>query len=230
MDAETNFCAPVDHAHTARLLLLVEAGDRQALDDLLRRYRDRVLRIARVRLGIRLARRVEADDIVQSTLERAWKSFDQFDSRDPARLIDWLAVLAENCVRDEARRWSAQRRDSRREIGQADSGLEDGASALAIVSGREATPSQEVIAHEAAEIFDRCISELPVRQREVILLRQFADMTWAQVAADLGSPSAKAAVQLHLRALEALRLKLEAAGVEPPPRDASSGVEDAGAG
>lgn len=230
MHAETSFRVPVDHAQTAALLQRVSQGDRHALDDLLRRYRDRVLRIARVRLGLRLSERVEPDDIVQSTLERAWKSFDQFDSREPARLIDWLAVLAENCVRDEARKWQAERRDPGREVGQRDGPDEEGTSVLASLAGRAATPSQEAIARETAEIFDRCVSELPPQQREVVLLRQFADMSWAQVAAGLGSPTAKAAVQLHLRAVETLRAKLEAAGVEPPPRGASRDAEDGGAG
>jgi RNA polymerase sigma-70 factor (ECF subfamily) len=220
MDAPTRFDSPVDHGHTAALLMRVQQGDERALDDLLRRYRDRVLRIARIRTGPELARRVEPDDIVQATFERAWKSFHTFDSREPSRLIDWLAVLAENSIRDQARRWNAEMRDPAKEERPQHS--DDGSwTALPIAAGG-ATPSQHAVARETAAIYDRCLSELPVHQREVVLLRQFADMTWAETAERIGSPSAKAAVQLHLRALEALRLKLANAGVHLSESDEST--------
>ncbi len=63
----------VPNAHaTATLLLHIQQGDTQAIDQLYRRYQDRVLTAVRYRLGRKLRQKVESADIVQNLL-RCWR-------------------------------------------------------------------------------------------------------------------------------------------------------------
>lgn len=194
------------------LLRRAQAGDHQALAELFEPFRDRILRIARVRIGTRLATRVDPEDIVQMTLVNAWQHLGTFDASKPHLLVNWFAVIAENCIRDEVKKGRSGKRDVNLEV-QIETLRPNGGSTVAIpIPGPSGTPSQYVSAQETAEIYDRCLSELPEHYREIILLRQHADMSWIQVAERLNSPNAKAAVQLHFRAMECLKEKLEAEG------------------
>src|SRR6185295_15608464 len=82
------------------LLRSAQAGNGQALADLFEAYQDRILRIARVRIGSRLATKVDPEDILQLSLVNAWRQLGTFDAGQAHRLIDWFAVIAENCIRD----------------------------------------------------------------------------------------------------------------------------------
>src|SRR5262245_29002800 len=91
---------------TLQLVRRVQSGDRAALQPLFERYYDRVRRIARVRLGAGLRQRMDSGDIVQETFIAALSGFDRFELRDEASLLQWLAVLLENRIRDAAD-WNA---------------------------------------------------------------------------------------------------------------------------
>src|SRR5262245_47724755 len=56
---------------TAQLLARWRAGDQQAAHDLFRRHVDQLIALARSRLSVRLAQRVDGEDVVQS----AYRSF-----------------------------------------------------------------------------------------------------------------------------------------------------------
>lgn len=198
----------VDVNHTELLLRRAQDGNRAALSELFERYRPRVMRIARVRIGSRLGSKIDPEDIVQETLEKAWMKLADFDARDASKFIDWLARIAENQIRDEVRKWGTQGRDIHKEV-------EMGELPLAAPIS---TPSQKLSVREQEAIYDRCLSELPEHYREVVLLRQYADMSWDQVAAQIGSPNAKAAVQLYSRAMSSLEEKLETHGFKVPTR------------
>lgn len=218
MDPTPSTSAPVDHQRSECLLRQAQGGDQRALSDLLQRYGDRVIRMARIRMGRQLSSKIEPEDIAQMTLQRAWQSLGQFDPRQARHLIDWLAVIAENCIRDEVKRWNADKRSVKNEVTLEVLKPQDGSSTSIPLSANDGTPSQYASVQERREIYDRCLSELPERYREIVLLRQYADMSWDEIAVKLNSPSAKAAVQMHIRAMDALRLKLETAGFEPPSR------------
>ncbi len=78
-----------------------EHADQQAIAELVARYRDRLLALARRRLAPALGRRLDADDAVQS----AWRSFFRRDAQTPypvatdAELWGLLAAIARNKVR-----------------------------------------------------------------------------------------------------------------------------------
>ena len=100
-----------DLSSTRNQILLAKAGDREALDQVLSRYQDRLLRIVRQRLGNRLRSMLESGDIVQSTMLSAVESLDRFEMRDERSLINWLAKLAERQITGQADYWGSTKRE-----------------------------------------------------------------------------------------------------------------------
>ena len=62
-------------------------------------YRVRLLAFVRTRLGERLARRTEPEDVLQETLLTAFESLDRFEWRGERSLFSWLATIAEYEIR-----------------------------------------------------------------------------------------------------------------------------------
>jgi RNA polymerase sigma-70 factor (ECF subfamily) len=133
-----------------------------------------------------------ADDIVQETLLRAWRS-PKILAQEPASTRSWMFTVARHLVIDEAR--SARRR---REIGVAeppDRGHEDGTDAL----------FESLIVEEA-------LAGLDPAHRDVIVHAYYRGCSTAEVAQLLGIPAGTVKSRLHY-GLRALRLALQEKGV-----------------
>jgi RNA polymerase sigma-70 factor (ECF subfamily) len=133
-----------------------------------------------------------ADDVVQETLLRAWRS-PAILAQDPASTRAWLFTVARHLVIDEAR--SARRR---REIGVAetpDPGYDDGTDAL----------FESLIVEEA-------LAALDPPHRAVIVHAYYRGCSIAEVAGLLGIPAGTVKSRLHY-GLRALRLALQEKGV-----------------
>jgi RNA polymerase sigma-70 factor (ECF subfamily) len=65
----------------------------------------------------------------------------------------------------------------------------------------------EVMGREIASLIDRAVGELPLEQREVFLMREVMDMSFAEIAAQVGAsePTVKSRMRY---ALQRLRSKL----------------------
>ncbi|MCB9916510.1 MAG: sigma-70 family RNA polymerase sigma factor [Planctomycetes bacterium] len=209
MDARPDDTPP--HAlETFALIQRHRAGDRAALDELFARYAERVRRIVRVRMGSFLRSRAEVEDVVQETMLRAFRSLDRYEEREDAKLIDWMARIAENSLRNLFQREHAGKRDAAREV--ALESLRDKAapSSLGWDVVADSVPPPDKVAHaEMEEIVDDCLAELPEEQREIILLVDYARADWELVAERTGRASAGAAQQYHRRARVALAAKVE---------------------
>lgn len=189
-------------AESIRLLEAHQAGDESALGELMARYSARVERVVRVRMGVFLRSRMEVEDVMQQVFLRAIRDIGQFEIREDASLINWLARLAENELSNLAREQKAQRRDAGREEALArlaKSGLET-SFAFDISSGDPRVDSQ-VADRQMEEVLDECIGELKEDYREVVLLRNHAGGSWSWICEQLHSASADAVRKLHARAM-----------------------------
>lgn len=203
------------------LLVRARAGDSGALNELFARYRERVLKIARVRVGPLLASRIEPDDIVQEAMLRAWPRIHEFEPNHVPRLIHWMARFVEHAILDAVKRETTASRDPKRELPM-ESLRPRGSDTTAIpLPGSDATPSQIHSAEEQENIYEKSLYELPEHYREVILMRRVSKFSWREIAAHFGQPSAEAAAELHRRANEALKPKLKSNGFQFPGGDAS---------
>ena len=170
-----------------------QAGDIEALCELVERHRVVALRVGYAIVGS------EAEDVVQEAFVRAARSLTRFRADAPFR--PWLLTIVAN----EAR--SRRRSTSRREALQLRVVERDATHE----TGRRATGSTEEIAmaNEQREWLLHAVAGLPDRDREVIALRYFADLSEAETASALACPAGTVKSRLA-RALARLRAALGA--------------------
>jgi RNA polymerase sigma-70 factor (ECF subfamily) len=136
--------------------------------------------------------RAGADDVVQETLLRAWRT-PRILEQDPASARSWMFTVARHLVIDEAR--SARRR---REIPVAET--PESATADATDALFEALLIEEALAAVSAE------------HRAVIVRAYYGALTVAEIAAELEIPEGTVKSRLHY-GLRSLRLSLQERGV-----------------
>lgn len=196
----------LEPTYSVGLVRKAQAGDSAALDELFDRYHDRVRRIVRIRLRQKytdLLWRMESVDIVHDAYQVAWRKLSEFEPRGPGSILNWLARIAENQIRDARAYLHAGVRDVRREVP-----LEppEGASrSRAAERSAEITrPDERAARAEIREIVDDALSELSDEHREVILLRDYCGGEWQELAETL-QRSVGATQALHRRAWIRLR-------------------------
>ena len=201
---------------TLQLVRKAQSGDESALNDLLERYRDRLKRIARIRLSAELQKTVDASDILQDVMLVAFRRLKSFEPRDDASLIHWLSRILENQIRDRVKYARAQKRDVRRQLSlDVDTSPEgSGGLAMHLFDSAASSPSDAAQRAELAAIHDGFVEELAPDQREVILLRDYAGGSWEFVGEHLGR-SPEAARELHRRATVRLATRM-APHLQPP--------------
>jgi RNA polymerase sigma-70 factor (ECF subfamily) len=176
-------------------------GEAEALDEMVRRYRDGLLALARARLGTGLRGRFDASDVVQTALLEAVRALPGFRGDSETELAGWLrGVLARVLAHEVRRHAGTQQRDARREVA-----LEALAEALA---GEQTSPSQAADRNEQQRRLSEALGRLPDDYRAVIVLRNLEGLSHEEVAARLGR-GVGAARMLWVRALARLKEELE---------------------
>jgi RNA polymerase sigma-70 factor (ECF subfamily) len=148
-----------------------------------------------------LAGRQRADDLVSETFVVAWRRFG--DVPDPA--LPWLLGVARNMVRDRIRAEGRQ--------GSLESELRSWAGMARTTSSDEAVATRLDVL--------RALATLPEKDREVLILTAWEELTPHEAAAVVGVTPAAIRVRLH-RARKRLRSTLDAAMAQPEPRQAAS--------
>jgi RNA polymerase sigma-70 factor (ECF subfamily) len=133
------------------LVQAVRAGDPEAMFELDRRWRQRLLEVA---LSI-LHDEDSAQDAAQLALWRAYLNVDRYDSSRP--FGPWISAIARNCARDYLRR---QR--NRPTLGNAEM--------LEQTADPSAPETNPVARREELDALRACIDELSERSRTVIAL------------------------------------------------------------
>ncbi|MBT8496017.1 MAG: sigma-70 family RNA polymerase sigma factor [Deltaproteobacteria bacterium] len=162
-----------------------QAGDQRAFELLVRSHQQGLYRV----VYRYLKNEADALDVTQRALVKAYKSLDKF--RGDAAFKTWLyrigVNLSLNHIRDNKREFAAEIRDD----------------ALA----RRATGPMRIIAGEDSELLRRAIEELPPKQRTVLELRIYDELSFKEIAevAECSENSAK--VNFH-HAVKKLRAML----------------------
>lgn len=136
--------------------------------------------------------RAGADDIVQETLLRAWRT-PKILEQDPSTTRSWMFTVARHLVIDEAR--SARRR---REIGVAE------------VPERAAPDATDALFE--AILVEEALAALTVEHRAVVVRAYYRGLSVAEMADELEIPEGTVKSRLHY-GLRALRLTLQEKGV-----------------
>ena len=156
---------------TFTLVRAANAGDRRAMEELLGRIRPRLVAWVAARLGLLLGSRMEAEDIVQEVLARAYQALPRFEPRGRRPFYAWLYRIADNRLRAWRERLGAAKRGLPRER-EIDSAV------------AESTASPSAVA-ERAEDAERLLAELarlPDRYREILRLRRLEHLSNEEAA------------------------------------------------
>ena len=165
----------------------VRAGDIALFEVLMRRYNQRLYRIARAILH----GDAEVEDVMQETYLRAYARLGQFAGR--ARFATWLTRIAVNEAAARARRAPVL------------SGIP---LVFEIEPSREQEDPEQIAARgQAQALLDRAIEALSPEDRAVFVLREVEDLTTAETAEALGLGELVVRTRLF-RARARLRLDL----------------------
>jgi RNA polymerase sigma-70 factor (ECF subfamily) len=179
-----------------------------ALDRLLESYRNYLRLVARAGLGAALRGKADPSDLVQETLLKAHRHFDQFQGASEPELVAWLRQILARNLADLARRYRASSRRLAHEQSLEELLVSASQNLSALVASNGHSPSQSAIRRELSVVLADALAELPASYREVLVLRSLEGHEWAEVARTLGR-STDAARLLWTRALKKLRPLIE---------------------
>jgi RNA polymerase sigma-70 factor (ECF subfamily) len=156
---------------------LVEAaagGDRDAFDELVRRYQGVIVGLARSLT----AGNVDAEDIAQEVFVRAWRSLPRF--RGESTFRTWLHRIAINVVRSHHGRLARLRRLF--QLPSSDRSAE--------VDQIEAAPDRQDLEEHLLlrDAIDRALATLPEELRLAVVLRDVQGLDYREIADTLGVP------------------------------------------
>ena len=157
----------------AALVAAAQAGDRRALDALLRAHHDRVFAVCRNLLG----NHADAADAAQNALISAVRGLDRFDGK--SAFGTWIYRIATNAALDELRRRARRPRLVDTHDGDTDpitERLPDSSSGGAYG------------AIEDRMVLAPALAALPEDYRVAVVLRDVADLDYAEIAEVLDIP------------------------------------------
>jgi RNA polymerase sigma-70 factor (ECF subfamily) len=162
----SRYAAHITSPDDAELVRAAQAGNRQALEDLLREHYDRVYAVCRRLTG----NDADAADAAQETMISLVRNLGGFDGR--SRFSTWAYRVAINASLDELRR---RRRRPRP------------------VSDREDPAHPAVMASDEGRVIDRlavdaALRQLPIEFRAAVVLRDLCTLDYAEIADVLGIP------------------------------------------
>src|SRR2546421_1953746 len=170
----------------------------------------------------------EAEDAVQETMLRAWRSLDRFEGR--AALRSWLYRIATNVCFDMLN--ARERRARPMDLGPAREPVESNLNALPEVTwiepvpatalAAESDPAEVAVAHETIRLaFVAALQHLPPRQRAVLILCEVLRWKASEVAELLETSvaSVNSALQRARATLETSDVGAERAPLDEADRE-----------
>lgn len=180
------------------LMRRVRRGDAPAFEQLVRRWERPVYRV----LARYAGRNGHVEDLAQEVFLRVFSARDRYRAR--GAFSTWLFRIVLNVARSAHR--SAHQR-GRRQLHPLDD--EQAAGRPAPV---QQTVQQTVEQREERRIVEAAVDALPPKLREVLVFRQFGELTFAEVARVTGLPVST--VKSRVRAaLDRLRIELKQRGI-----------------
>jgi RNA polymerase sigma-70 factor (ECF subfamily) len=173
---------------TARLIGRIQAGERGLFDELYMRYFDRVYAYVRVTLQDTY----EAEDVTQDVFVRVLEALPRYERRS-APFRAWLFRIVRNCAINRIRQRQRLSVEAPADIADRGAGLVPAADSPQWLTDRNLLA---------------LIEELPLSQRQVIVLRYMMEFRSTEISQILDRSPA-AVRQLHQRAMQFLRRRVD---------------------
>ncbi|MBI5245234.1 MAG: sigma-70 family RNA polymerase sigma factor [Elusimicrobia bacterium] len=173
----------------------LKAGDPQAFKELVREYETPIYSF----LCHRLRERAAAEDAFAEVFVRVWRGIGSY--RPQGRLKAWLFTIAHRLSLDLAEKASRREQSLDAEDAQ-------GRPLSETVAGPEPGPEREAIGQETRVRIEAALASLPEEQRQVFLLREYGDLSFAEIALAMDCPLSTALSRMRY-AVRRLRGELE---------------------
>ena len=172
-------------------------GDAEAFGEIVRRWERRIFALTFGMLG----REEDARDATQETFLAAFRNLRGF--RGEAKVSSWLHRIAVNqCI-------TRQRRAKVRNEAALDDEEEKDASSFA--APLEISPARVVEGRERSIAVRRAVNSLPVELRQIIVMKEFEELTFREIADALELPLSTVKSRMYT-ALRQLQMRLERFG------------------
>src|SRR5436309_9628340 len=159
-------------------MLEVRRGDAAAFEELVRRYRDRLLTILEHLVG----HREQAEDLAQDVFVRVFKARERYTP--DAKFSTWLFTIANNVASNALRS-----RSRRREVGVPEGSGADSVPMSLDQMAKAASgfmPTRALDKAEQAEMVRGAVANLNERQRMALLLAKFEGMSYQDIGQTMG--------------------------------------------
>jgi RNA polymerase sigma-70 factor, ECF subfamily len=197
---------------TVRLIERARAGDKEALNEILSQHRARLRRMVELRLDARLRGRIDASDVLQDAYIDISCRWEEYLCDPKLPLFLWLRlVVGDRLVRLHRHHLGTQMRNAALEV-TIYRGALPAVSSVALAAqllGKHTSPSQAAVRVERMLRVQEALNALDATDREVLSLRHFEELTFAEAAQVLGIGES-AATKRYFRALKRLKTALEA--------------------
>jgi RNA polymerase sigma factor (sigma-70 family) len=168
------------------ILRRAQAGDQDAISRLVTHYRQKLERWAHGRLPPYARGMEDTGDIVQDAMAKAVRRLPSFEPHGPHAWRYYLRTAVKHEIVDRIRRARVRPKPE-----ALDEKLPDHAQ----------SPDEAAMAAELMERYARALEMLPPETQEILLARLEWEMSYAEIAAKFGKPSADAARMAVRRAL-----------------------------
>lgn len=181
----------------SQLIREIKDGNVQYYEELMRRYERKIL--SYIYHMLKSARMESmAEDLCSETFYKAYRSLHSFREIE-ASFSTWLYTIARNTVLSELRKNKAV------SVSLGESGT---MSVALSVASAEYTPEQTILRNEKVTMVRNAINNLPEKQRSALILREYDQMDYQEIAAILGQ-TVSSVKSLLFRARASIKMQLE---------------------
>lgn len=182
-----------------QLVELAVSTEPEAFGEIVRRWERKIFALC---FGM-LAREDEARDAAQETFIAAYRNLSRF--RGEAKVSSWLHRIAVNQCLTTKRRAKTRSEDFLDDEKNEDERF--------FVAPDRLSPSRTTEANERLTLVRQAVTSLPSDLRQVIVMKEFEEMTFQEISETLEVPLSTVKSRLYT-ALKQLRLKLERVPLE----------------
>ena len=177
-------------SNTQQLLERACSGSEEAFELLFERYRDYLHQVVTMRMNPQMSYRVDASDILQEAHMVATKRLQDYLRRKPVSFRVWLRQITHDQLLMAYRKHiQAERRTVNREIPLPEQSSIQLARQL---MDHGPTPSQQVARDEQVRCIRRALGRLPEDDRNIILMRNYEQLSFEEIGYVLHIESATA--------------------------------------
>ncbi len=182
-----------------QLVSMAISEDREAFGEIVKRWDRKIFALC---FGI-LMREDEARDAAQETFVAAYRNLSKF--RGEAKVSSWLHRIAVNQCLTIKRRQKTRAEDFFDES--------DGAEDRVFIAAAQYSPANETEQVERLRVVRQAVTALPTELRQVIVMKEFEEMTFQEISETLELPLSTVKSRLYT-ALKQLKMRLERTPVE----------------